>query len=794
MKRLLLILTFLYACNSMAQTNADSVSSFSRIIRLHLPTHLCAGAHKRVSFGYTDTCQVVMANGRATLGHVERTFLPDGIACPPWGCSYRSHVTFTDFPDTTVITSANDIRYVRINMEHSWLGDIYISITCPNNQQADILRYGGTGTSPCLDSISQEHRGWDSSTAHAPHYTFLGNPIDSTDSQSPCDSTTLYNQPGTGWNYCWSNNTQSGFTYAAGDGLIYRPGNVINSSFWRSHIDSSDVSVGTQFYHPDENFSNLIGCPLNGTWQIVVMDGWSADNGWIFDWEISLDPRLLSSDSCHITSCVMEGPYATQIDSVTFLLNMPESIATDTTLLYTFTITNNCGDTHDTTFIIHLHPNYTVADTNESCDIYSLFDTPILSTVDTVFHLLSQYGCDSIDNMHIAIHHSSFETTDTTLCENALPFLFENETFAMGSGGLVRSAPPTADTSATYQYTDSHGCDSTIQLNLTVFLSDTTYLDSTVCDNILPILWNGLTLDIDQSSPTDSGYNQLNTSLLLNNQWGCDSTVFLTLTIPFVQQTDIYDTVVVAQLPWSRFDTLFFNETDITILYPNGATNHCDSIVHYHLHIYDTINDTLLYYACESDLPVSYNDTLFTQEGQGSFLYTGCHGEDSIVTFILHVIPTTDTTICDSITEDQLPWFALDTLFNDTVADYIYHLFNEAGCDSIIHYNLYIFWNGDHCDTSLSYPNVITPNGDGVNDRFVIGGLIEHNCFRYNELTIYDRYGHCVYHKRNIATDTDWWNPAAQRAPSGTYFYYFKAHGVNIWTQHRGVIEVLRDK
>lgn len=118
----------------------------------------------------------------------------------------------------------------------------------------------------------------------------------------------------------------------------------------------------------------------------------------------------------------------------------------------------------------------------------------------------------------------------------------------------------------------------------------------------------------------------------------------------------------------------------------------------------------------------------------------------------------------------------------------------QRGCDSLVHYNLFIFWDGDHCDTSLTYPNVVTPNGDGMNDRFVIGGLLEHNCFKYNELLIYDRTGRCIYHKHNIASESDWWDPAGQHAPSGTYFFYFKAHGVNIWTQHFGVIEVLREK
>ena len=267
---------------------------------------------------------------------------------------------------------------------------------------------------------------------------------------------------------------------------------------------------------------------------------------------------------------------------------------------------------------------------------------------------------------------------------------------------------------------------------------------------------------------------------------------YIDITISPRNSAEFHETINRSQLPWERFGILFYDETDTAILRPDPLSV-CDSLINYHLHIYDTIHDTILYYTCEGELPVPYEDTLFYQEGQGHFYYTGSHGEDSIVTFILRIIPSSDTSVCDSITEDQLPWFAFDTVFSDTVADYIYHLYNEAGCDSIIHYSLYIFWNGDHCDTTLSYPNVVTPNGDGVNDRFVIGGLIEHNCFKYNELTIYDRYGHCVYHKRNIATESDWWNPAAQRAPSGTYFYYFKAHGVNIWTHHRGVIEVLKE-
>ncbi|MBR3412203.1 MAG: gliding motility-associated C-terminal domain-containing protein [Bacteroidales bacterium] len=283
-----------------------------------------------------------------------------------------------------------------------------------------------------------------------------------------------------------------------------------------------------------------------------------------------------------------------------------------------------------------------------------------------------------------------------------------------------------------------------------------------------------------------------------------DTLVYTFLVTDFCHCYDtVYDTIVQNQLPhfWHGIpfnDSAFYDSVGTptssadTSLFIPGIRPQCDSLIDYHLRLYRNTSDSAIYVLCPDDIPFPINDTI-SIANDTTVIFSGMHGEDSTVYYTIIRLSNTDTTIYDTILEDQLPWLAFDTLFNDVVANYIYHTYNEAGCDSLIRYNLYIFWNGDHCDTALSYPNVVTPNGDGVNDRFVIGGLIEHNCFKYNELIIYDRYGHCVYHKRNIATDTDWWDPAAQRAPSGTYFYYFKAHGVNIWTQHRGVIEVLKE-
>ncbi len=63
----------------------------------------------------------------------------------------------------------------------------------------------------------------------------------------------------------------------------------------------------------------------------------------------------------------------------------------------------------------------------------------------------------------------------------------------------------------------------------------------------------------------------------------------------------------------------------------------------------------------------------------------------------------------------------------------------------------------------ISVPNVITPNGDGINDDFVIKNL---NYFPNSKVTIYDRWGLNIYHSDNYLNN---WN--ASGFPDGTYYY-----------------------
>ena len=90
----------------------------------------------------------------------------------------------------------------------------------------------------------------------------------------------------------------------------------------------------------------------------------------------------------------------------------------------------------------------------------------------------------------------------------------------------------------------------------------------------------------------------------------------------------------------------------------------------------------------------------------------------------------------------------------------------------------------------LQFPNVVSPNGDGINDRFVIQNLVEGNGYPINTLDIYNKWGVRVFHKDNIASDEDFWDP--KDMPTGTYFYRFSARGYNGNIEHNGAIEVVR--
>jgi len=157
-------------------------------------------------------------------------FIPDDQ-----GACFSSELTFTSFYPNAVVEDANaDIINAFINFEHSYMGDLTITFTCPNNQSILVHQQGG-GT------------------------TFLGVPID--------DDLDL--APGVGWDYYWEP--------------------LATNGTWG---ENAQPTLPAGSYESVQPFTNLNGCPLNGTWEVEVCDLWASDNGFIFDWSLEFAPYL----------------------------------------------------------------------------------------------------------------------------------------------------------------------------------------------------------------------------------------------------------------------------------------------------------------------------------------------------------------------------------------------------------------------------------------------------------------------------------------------------------------------
>lgn len=102
------------------------------------------------------------------------------------------------------------------------MGDIVLSLTCPNGQTIVFHQQGGGGT-------------------------FLGDANDMDNNANPV--------AGTCWNYCWSPNSTQG-TWVENAQFGTTP-NVMPSSQGTSLIPGTYTSL--------QPFTNLMGCPLNVT-------------------------------------------------------------------------------------------------------------------------------------------------------------------------------------------------------------------------------------------------------------------------------------------------------------------------------------------------------------------------------------------------------------------------------------------------------------------------------------------------------------------------------------------------
>ncbi|MEO7522653.1 MAG: gliding motility-associated C-terminal domain-containing protein, partial [Ferruginibacter sp.] len=93
------------------------------------------------------------------------------------------------------------------------------------------------------------------------------------------------------------------------------------------------------------------------------------------------------------------------------------------------------------------------------------------------------------------------------------------------------------------------------------------------------------------------------------------------------------------------------------------------------------------------------------------------------------------------------------------------------------------------CDCDPGIPNAITPNGDGINDRWI---LSHGNCQFKVSVSVYNRYGSLIYHSDDYQNDWEG-RYRSGTCPDGTYYYLVKTMYSNRTEKvFRGNVTILR--
>ena len=331
------------------------------------------------------------------------------------------------------------------------------------------------------------------------------------------------------------------------------------------------------------------------------------------------------------------------------------------------TLSNAAGADSLLTMVLHVLPTWHLDfyDTICSNQSASFGDSTYSTAGDYTHALLTTAGCDSLRTLHLAVLSTSTGDTSASACDQ---FMWHDSLY-------------TASTTASYTTTNAHGCDSTVTLHLAVYPSVSFYDADTICQNQLA---NGYTWrDTVLYTVPDSGiYTRTRTTV-----HGCDSTLTLALSVMPNTASTVFDTIVENQAATWQFNGIAV-PTDTTDMLVT-ITNHwgCDSVINYNLHVWRNSHVTIDSSICDNLTSTfswyghPYADTL-------RHTLTDSHGADSVVTLLMHTLPSAQTTLYDTICQGTVYSFA-DTLVDQT-GDYTASLLTTYGCDSVVTLHLMV--------------------------------------------------------------------------------------------------------
>lgn len=712
-------------------------------------SHICSFNTIDINISESDTSDIILQYTKYdnTFFNYKphKQFLPDGPYCDST-CFY-SPIIINEFSNNQKLVTGDDIATVCINMEHEYMGDLEISLICPEGQKA-ILKYkpeeNGYNPNHIIDYPGGGGGNYYFGLPYGgnQHLQYDGR-VDST----ICDS--LYNIPGMGWNYCWSTNTSYGYwdvnhnynntydkaiyvtkppaqtfvEYDFGDTIPigYKTNNHAPGRKQFYTTDSSYLFTHQGFYKPSTDFNSLIGCSLNGEWNIEICDTWTRDNGWIFSWYIEF---------CN--SYETDWTYNVGIDTILWHNNLNLDV-----------------NVYNKNYI-----DVTPHDTNGQIPLYF-----------TVIDSLQCYW-DSLININVVKTPKPYLGEDTIICAYTSIRLSAQNDYDNNYTYLWK---PSLETTPTIQ---------TIPTNQSILyeLTVTNNINNTKCSNKDDIL-----VEIADNPEV---------------KLSIDTIPFITGCEPLTINITNYTQNVIKHY-WDFGDGDNSKSKNVKHTYSAGiydllykATNDrgCQSmiILDSFIHVYTTPKPKFKW---SPELPTMFEPTVqlhnlsMPNNYDDTYSWLIQYDKNNINDF--HII------------QEYEPKYTFQQFNNTSITgEYIVKL--VAMSNNLTPNNNYVICSDTTTDKILivndflQFPNVVTPNGDGINDIFKIVNLVEHIGFPICELTILNRWGKIIYYKKNIDINTDFWDPNITNTPTGTYFYRFTAKGYITDIQRNGVIEVLR--
>ena len=287
----------------------------------------------------------------------------------------------------------------------------------------------------------------------------------------------------------------------------------------------------------------------------------------------------------------------------------------------------------------------------------------LFSTKNDTVRYFSRYGCDSIFTISFTVTPSFSSSDYQVVCPDDLKkgYKYGNKVFYKAEIDNVT-------------FKAKNGCDSVVTVKISEGKTYEEYWNKEVCSNTLPYYF-----------PTENGIHVhtspgLDTARFTTKN-GCDSLIYLRLTVAQAKQVDIKDDICDKDLPYRFAGKDILNGGEYKFNYPTGKG--CDSIIVLNLtvnqsYVIDT-NITI----CSDMLPFVFQGDTMNENGLHTLSYKTVNACDSIIRVHLTIHNTAKEAVEVTVCENAFPYSFAGQSF-PTDGYYTVNLKTIHGCDSII--------------------------------------------------------------------------------------------------------------